>query len=835
MSEINLITIEAIEREATALLLDLEEAVRSPSSIPGVPSSVDAIANAHARTMDRITRQLETKQISIDAFNRKAHDAISTNFEKAHRIGRGKALDAGDKLWLQGAVQTEMKFAGKFGNDIANNRMRMPRGKRAKMYSSAVRGNFWSAKVEAEGKKDPNVRITWKLACFTSNSLTVNTEHDCIPLKDVRVGDLVWTHKNRLRKVLAKPINKSTSEHSYAVLIGEGGKLVGLTSDHRLWTNEGWKTAKEVALGKNEKKENLLDHILYGLWESDLRCKEMLGLSFQKFERTKEKVVRGFDRFGFSSGTIREILCKLLDRNTLETCYAGKMDLGKAEWDNTERFNSSSQKRKSKRRQNRKFAVDEKGRTQQVASYGIKAGNQESELAWGKNKISLRNLWNCILQIFEQRKEKKILFGQMWRREGRENKCLSLRQLRERIYSKKFPYKNGRTKEYQKSFLLSELLEGTKGSTFDRDKAVWLLREEYNKNTVPIRRVEVGQVLLLKTMCEPGTALYDLVVEEDHSFVVEGMIVHNSAENCQDCLLLASMSPFNIRNLPTTPQSGGTLCRANCRCHLEFQSGPATRKEREDFNQYGNRKSETLSNMLSPGQPPKGLKLPNSAEQFLIDDLRNQINYNRRLIAQGNLSEAELKEAIFARKEANAQLIEFVDQNKIHEVPFWSVDDVIDGSHIGARAEADIFAAGIDSDSISELSKKEIDAILNRYKKEVGDSFAERATYVSPKIEEVEKTKEQIEKESFSRFRRGMGEYVLMGRTLKDTFELVGQVISSMADKPKLRMGPLRMGDAILAKTSVWLKGPQEQVDKVIENLKGNFVATPVHMARRKD
>jgi len=476
MVELNLITLEAIEQELGGLLVDLEEGTRSPTSIPGIPNTVDSIANAHARTMDKITRQLEKKQISVDVFNRKAHDAISKNFEKAHRIGRGKALDAGDKLWLQGAVQTEMKFAGKFGNDIVNDRMVMPRKRRASLYGTSIKASFWNAKVEAEGKKDPNVRISW--------------------------------------------------------------------------------------------------------------------------------------------------------------------------------------------------------------------------------------------------------------------------------------------------------------------------------------------------------------------------VMNSRVENCVDCQLLSSSSPFNIRNLPTVPQASATICRTGCQCRLTFRSGPATRKERKDFEQYGNRKAESLGDMLAPGQPPKGLTLPNKAEQFFIDDMRNQINYNRRLIAQGNLTDDELRAAIAARKEANAALIEFVEDNKLHEVPFWSVDDVIDGAHIGARAEADIFSAGIDSDTLAFLGEKDLGPITVRYSKEVKDGFKIKGKYSTPKIEgltEEEKSKEELEKESFSRFRRGASEYVLMGKTLKDTFDIIPRLFRLMVDAKKLRMGPLQLGDAVLAKTSIWLKGPELEVEALLKKLKGDIIATPVFLARRKD
>ena len=83
---------------------------------------------------------------------------------------------------------------------------------------------------------------------------------------------------------------------------------------------------------------------------------------------------------------------------------------------------------------------------------------------------------------------------------------------------------------------------------------------------------EVAIEVLLAGMLPEGTALFDLSVEEDHSFVVEGLVSHNTnckchwvirefkdrweatwtmsvlAEHCDDCLVnAAKWSPLVFR------------------------------------------------------------------------------------------------------------------------------------------------------------------------------------------------------------------------------------------------------------------------------------------------
>jgi hypothetical protein len=88
------------------------------------------------------------------------------------------------------------------------------------------------------------------------------------------------------------------------------------------------------------------------------------------------------------------------------------------------------------------------------------------------------------------------------------------------------------------NFLLKDLLDRLPESDSECDPAVLLLREEFRATSsgAQEKQVKVGQVLLLAGVLPNQTPLYDLTVEEDHSFLVEGLKLHNS--NCRDRLLV---------------------------------------------------------------------------------------------------------------------------------------------------------------------------------------------------------------------------------------------------------------------------------------------------------
>lgn len=310
------------------------------------------------------------------------------------------------------------------------------------------------------------------------------------------------------------------------------------------------------------------------------------------------------------------------------------------------------------------------------------------------------------------------------------------------------------------------------------------------------------------------------------------------ASHCIDCLILGSQSPFNLWNLPTQPKSGATSCKTRCRCKLVVRAGRMSKAEMAEANQYASLKDQDLTDMLAPGEPPKGLRVASDipagpgqlSERQYIDSLWNRIDYNRRIIATSQ-DAVKVKAAIKARKSANAELIEFLEKEKIYETPLWSVDEIINETHLSGKAESGIFRHGIDGDSLEVLGRREVASLVARYEREVGEKFKDLPKYKKPKINsqthEVESQKVPIQEPEVK-----PTEYSLVADNLHDTFRLLGKTLLLAIGKA-VQVGPLN--DEFLSRTYLWVRGEDAAV--LLGELEGgdiDFVAVPVEMPRRK-
>jgi len=521
-----LISIDDLRRltddELAALKHACDEAVREIEQNAGtmvvegkLSSNMGRIRADYFRDMDKITGDLEKGRIGVEEFDRRAHATIGKGFERAYAANRGAPLNDGDREYIRRATEAELGHARKFGRQIADGTTRMPRTRRVGMYAQTLDGIGWNAKIEAQ---PDDVRIGWKLGkaehclscillasqspytkwnlpttpragateclCITTPWSRVMCRRGLVPISEVKVGDEVFTHRDRWRKVTAVTRNKPNENHRRAVVEAINGEVVGCTSDHEFLTVDGWKTVEDISKGE----------------------------------------------------FVAEII------------------------------------------------VDE-----------------------------------YISRFLEMR----ATVGPP---------CLGC-----------------------------HVMPDMAGPMYD------CLRKQ-------------------------GDVLYDIEVEEDHSFVIEGLIAHNS----------------------------------NCKCKLTFTTGVLRGDELDDVDEYAARRDQSLRELAEGPEPPKGLRRPDEIERKYIDSLRNRINYQRRVVATA-VDEDVIRKAASKRAALNKELIEFTEKNKIHEVPIWSVDDVIDERHIGRRAERELFRHGIDGRSLDLVQRKRLLSILDRYEDEFGSVFSEEA------------------------------------------------------------------------------------------------------------
>ena len=103
-------------------------------------------------------------------------------------------------------------------------------------------------------------------------------------------------------------------------------------------------------------------------------------------------------------------------------------------------------------------------------------------------------------------------------------------------------FNKSKQRNCQHDFAREAAFIDTKKELLD-DPCLQLLQKEIQET--PMRgnnfEVEVGQVILLQNVLQPGQPLYDLTVDGDASFVAGGMVVHNSRCRCRVLVRRVSM------------------------------------------------------------------------------------------------------------------------------------------------------------------------------------------------------------------------------------------------------------------------------------------------------
>ncbi len=487
--------------------------------------------------------QLTFRQLQVDSAQ-----TFRDVYEDVWNLGRkasAVAFASGDPgatpeetRWFRTAIREEMGFWQNFLLELRDHfkgKRLLPRftpNQRIEMYVKSLESMYDSARALA---LPSNLLFYWigpkrddPTTCLTGLHSTVMTIDGKVSLCDVVVGDYVLTHKGQWKRVTDVKINRSDASHRYAVVVGSDFELFGLTQDHQVWTEYGWVEAKEAAW----QEANVLSPDLGRLQAS-------------------------------SNG--QAVHSDLLGRNQNAVCTPLQMAVGEDLRPDSRRVRDSSQKWELIGRHVGELGVDEF----YPPSRDARAGNS-SEICDIEATVDLRSVREAVSGCAGDSTTVELLRGvpnQTY--EERSESCM--REMRDRDDCNSISSEKRKTR---RKLLLSEVLRQCSPQGFHGDPAVRLLWEELREGKRPDTLIHEGQVLLLSEVLPEGSELYDLTVEDDHSFVVEGRAIHN----CEGCAYIMERTPFTKFNLPAVPRSGSTPCLQNC-----FLSGDLT----SVFTEYG--------------------------------------------------------------------------------------------------------------------------------------------------------------------------------------------------------------------------------------------------------
>jgi replicative DNA helicase len=88
--------------------------------------------------------------------------------------------------------------------------------------------------------------------CLKGNSL-INTNHGLIELRNIKVGDLIWTKNNDDKLELDRVIDKidSGKKQLYKIVLSKIGYQIEASNNHLFLTKTGWKSLKDLSINED--------------------------------------------------------------------------------------------------------------------------------------------------------------------------------------------------------------------------------------------------------------------------------------------------------------------------------------------------------------------------------------------------------------------------------------------------------------------------------------------------------------------------------------------------------------------------------------------------------
>lgn len=128
------------------------------------------------------------------------------------------------------------------------------------------------------------------------------------------------------------------------------------------------------------------------------------------------------------------------------------------------------------------------------------------------------------------------------------------------------------------------------------------------------------------------------------------------AKHCDDCLRYAAGSPYTRKTLKCVPRDGNSRCLSRCKCSLRFV--------------YSDEKPKPELYVIKGPKPvvlPQGYRLPSDNERDKLGQMSSEIDRLRGMVSA--TSGAQKKEFIIARRDLNADMIDYMEKHRIYYVP----------------------------------------------------------------------------------------------------------------------------------------------------------------------
>lgn len=458
-----------------------------------------------------------------------------------YQFGRGGVVNMSDADYdrLARTLNKQVELFQNFAEEVRTGQLSVAQiAARADSYGGSVVYAHEQALNQAAIGDDPNA--DWELPfypgdgdtqclCITTPESRVATTRGMVPIADVVVGDYVLTHRKRWRRVTDIHRNSSNPRHRQAWLVSPNGSRVGCTDDHRFLTPRGWIPANSIdnatvtrynyaheELHKvwNTTRQSITDGYLsvvsplVRMWESEGRSSGVVPIvrnerqsqgamgkprfSSEDHGRHRGIGARAKDAlFGSDMGFIQSgqggrwpNVHVLLGRFQPQAVHLSlSMGMASGAWSDTSRYGSPSQEYGLHRRPSRELGT----RDYSTASKDSRDTRTESQDARGARRVA------------------------------RPDYRVDMRTVRETFH--------GEAASGSVATLLFASMPDSVNANLENMPDMWTDVHRWSSTWETPEVLQSG-VLPLETV------LYDITVDEDESFVLEGMVVHNSRCRC---------------------------------------------------------------------------------------------------------------------------------------------------------------------------------------------------------------------------------------------------------------------------------------------------------------
>lgn len=483
-----------------------------------------AVLKSHAtlqRLLRRVTEGADELSDGINAgqltpveWHNEMVDVLRVGYTAAYLDGRGATdLTPGAEKLIGRMVGGQVDYLNRFLDEVErdgwNDATMRPR---ARMYAASVRQAY--ERGATFGLPLDQVPGDGKTRCVATPHSRVLTARGLIPIRDVCVGDSVYTHCHRWRRVIATHQHRAIGQR-LAYVQGCYGDPVGFTSDHLLYTPDRWVPVEGIAKSRlsvynisiSQDQEDRYADGMSNVRGAKRPAGERMPIMWHAAQgiaaveqpdnasddqkaycgsrKAAPETVGGDLRSDTLDGENRwSQIHVLLGGRHKAVCLPLSVALDRSIWADSARDGNSSQGWESGQRRSEQYRVHAYRNAQFIARARIDSGSTSGQ-RFDTDRRGGRDLYALCAGLCnpQPHEAKPILFGAMPDCMAPAQHAVGMRNVR---------------------------------TIIQRRTGAWAPPE-----------------ILFAGMLSEQTTLYDLTVDEDHSFIVEGIVAHNCLTNCR--------------------------------------------------------------------------------------------------------------------------------------------------------------------------------------------------------------------------------------------------------------------------------------------------------------